>query len=148
MLDRGDGVRSQPTCRRPRLGVERRVDPADRAGVLADERGPEAVNDPGQSPAAALVELRPADETRVSRDLEKGIGVPTPVGVQVLELHDLHGVPRGLAFGRATRADKPNETVSWFARKPPTTEHFPQKSLPRTYMRRPMSGLPGFTRDR
>src|SRR5215813_5044564 len=44
--------------------------------------------------AAALIELGPAGEALVGGDLQEGIGVPAAVGVEILELDDLHFLPR------------------------------------------------------
>src|SRR5262245_26333284 len=99
----------EPARRRPRRRVERRVDAADRAGILADERRAEAVDDAGHAPAAALVELGPADQPLVGGDLEEGIGVPARVGVEILELNDLHSLPPSSYFlmGCSTLTTRP-----------------------------------------
>src|SRR5258708_16173012 len=87
---------SPPAVDRER--VERGVDAGDRAGVLADERGAEAVDQRRHAFAAALVELGPARDALIGGDLQERIGVPAAVGVEILELDDLHPVARIWCF--------------------------------------------------
>src|SRR5262249_55562046 len=95
--DGGDGVGRESARGRPRAGVKRGVNAGDGAGVLADEHGAEAVDHGGHALAAALVELGPARDAPIGGDLKERISVPPAVGVEVLELDDLHSVPRGRA---------------------------------------------------
>src|SRR6516225_6565728 len=78
--------------------VDRGVDAGDRAWVLADERGAEAVNQRRHTLAAALIELGPARDALIGGDLQERIGVPAAVGVEILELDDFHPVPRSWCF--------------------------------------------------
>src|SRR5262249_44781558 len=103
ILDGGDGMGADPARGRPRAGVERRVDAPQRAWVLADQRGTEAVDQGGHALAAALVELGPAGEALVGGDLQEGIGVPAAIGLEILELDDLHPLPRGGVSSRVRR---------------------------------------------
>src|SRR5262249_42393943 len=98
ILDGGNGVRREPARGRPRAGVERGVDAGDRARVLADERGAEAVDQRRHTLAAALVELGPARDALIGGDLQERVGVPAAVGVELLELDDLHPLPRSWCF--------------------------------------------------
>jgi hypothetical protein len=102
ILDGGDGVGRKPARGRARAGIERGVDAGDRARVLADEFASQPVDQGGHSLAAALVELGPAGDALVGGDLQEGIGVPAAIGMEVLELDDLHSRPR-LAFARWRR---------------------------------------------
>src|ERR1700746_2765165 len=78
---------------RPRASVERGVDAGDRARVLADEPGAEAVDQRRHAFAAAFVELGPAREALIGGHLQERIGVPAAVGVETLELAVLHPRP-------------------------------------------------------
>src|SRR6266487_4468879 len=83
--------------------------------VDPDERGAEAVDQGGHALAAALVELGPSRDAFVGGDLQERIGVPPAVGVEVLELDDLHSVPRVWCFWHVCCADKAHKIVPWFA---------------------------------
>src|SRR5262249_36549503 len=98
ILDGGDGVGRESARGRPRAGVKRGVNAGDCARVLPDERGAEAVNQGSHPLSAALVELRSARAALSGGDLQEGLGVPPAVGVEVLELDDLHPVPRIWCF--------------------------------------------------
>src|SRR6478752_7406253 len=102
ILDGGDGVGRKPARGRTGAGVERGVDAGDRAWVLSDERLAQSVDQRGHPLATALVELGPAGDAYVGGDLQEGIGVPAAVGMEVLELDDLHSLSR-LAFARLRR---------------------------------------------
>src|SRR5262245_66560627 len=101
ILDRRDGVRREPARRRPGARVERGVDAGDCTGILPDERRTKAVDQGGHALAAALVELGPAGESLGGGDLQAGTGGPAAVGVEILELDDLHMLPR--VFPRSRR---------------------------------------------
>src|SRR5262249_20553608 len=98
ILDGGDGVGRESARGRPRAGVKGGVNAGDGAWVLSDERGAEAVDQGGHTLASALGGLGPALDALLGGYLQERIGVPPAVGVKVLELDDLHSVPRVWCF--------------------------------------------------
>jgi hypothetical protein len=88
--DRPHSVAGKPARDGADMGIKRCIDAADRAGVLADQAPAEATDQRREPPPPALLELRPAAKALVRADLEKGIGVPAAIGMEVLELGDFH----------------------------------------------------------
>src|SRR5262249_18808337 len=74
--------------------IERGLDAADRARVLADQELAHAVDRGGDAGAAMLLELRPAGEARVGAHLEERVDFPAAIDVKLLEFDDLHALAR------------------------------------------------------
>src|SRR5439155_14977528 len=70
------GVLVKPARHGAGGGVKQRVDPVDRARIVALEQVEHAVDRGADPVPAVLLELRPADDALVGRDLEKGVDFP------------------------------------------------------------------------
>jgi hypothetical protein len=91
--DGADRIGLQPARGGADVRIERRIDATDGARVLADQACAQPMDQGGEPAAAAFLELRPAHQPLVGGDLEKRIGVPAAVDMEVLDLRDLHRVP-------------------------------------------------------
>ena len=105
VLDRGDGLLVQSAARLAGQDVQVLRHLLEHARVAADQDRGQAADDIGQSDGAkAFVELRPADDAFVRRDLEEGKHAPAGVGLERLDPRDLHWFPPdGRLVGMITR---------------------------------------------
>ena len=94
VLDRPDRLLHHPTRRRAPQCLEQRHVRLERAGILADQSRRQRIDGRRHAHATKrLVVFAPANQPVVGRDLQKVKRPPATVGVQGLDLSDLHSSP-------------------------------------------------------
>src|SRR6185295_19692344 len=125
VLDGADGLLRHAAGGLAPQRVHQRHLRLERARVLPQERGRELLDHAGHAAGTAevLVVLAPAHDARIRGELDEVEVSPAPVGVQRLDLGDLHaaGAPPGMSRYRGSRCPGSGLTVAPSVRNTSTT---------------------------